>query len=260
MTSPTSEAAHAVHEARARLRASLDALSDHLSPGGALDLARSIIEDQEARQSAADFVKRNPVPTALAATGLAWMGYKLLSGDRDLADPARDPGLTEVEGRPVVPRRPAASARATAPVAPVGAPEPVPGRQDVPRTPDPTLAGPTSAGPTLAGPTLPHPTQTGAPAVESSGADRALAKARGVRRTFARHPLLYGVVGLLTGAVVGVIAALRGGRDDAVEGPADPHAAPEVPMRGVAADEQRAPGNGVYRRPPAPDDLHAHAN
>lgn len=244
MSSSTTEAAHAVHEARARLRASLDALSDHLSPGGALDLARSIIEDRDARQSAADFVKRNPVPTALAATGLAWMGYKLLSGDRDLADPAKEPGLTEVQGRPAVPRHPAASARVTAPVAPAGAPEPHAGRQDVPRVPDPTQTSELTA-------------------VDPSKADRALAKARGVRRTFARHPLLYGVVGLVTGAVVGVIAALRGRRDEAIEEKAptpDPHAAPEVPLRGVAADAKVSPGNGVYRRPPVPDDLQRHAN
>ncbi len=224
MSSSTSDAADAVREARQRLRSSLDALTEQLSPAGALDLARSIIEDQEARRSAVDFVKKNPVPVGLAATGLAWLGYSLLKTDPErLADPRRDPGLTEVSGRP------AAAPPTPPPADPV---EVAAGREDVPRVTAPIAPAP------------PEPSRT----------EKVVETARGVRATFRRHPLLYGVVGLVAGAVAGVIAVLRGRQEDAIDVDdavcADPSA--EGAATYAAGDPIRAEGrsrggNGVAR-------------
>lgn len=228
MSSSTSDAADAVREARQRLRSSLDALTEQLSPAGALDLARSIVEDQEARRSAVDFVKKNPVPVGLAATGLAWLGYSLLKKDPErLADPRRDPGLTEVSGRPdaVPPASPPAEPTVAAA-----------GREDVPRVTAPVAPAPP----------------------EPSRAEKVVETARGVRATFRRHPLLYGVVGLVAGAVAGVIAVLRGRRDDAIDVDVDPDDAvcADPPADGAAtyaagdpirAEGRSRGGNGVAR-------------
>lgn len=209
MNRSTSDAARAVEEARARLRASLDALTDHVSPAGALDMARSLIDDRESRAAAADFVKRNPLPTALAATGIAWLGYALLSGDssQKLADPRRDPGLTEVPGRSVTP--PSTAQRpADAPALSVAPPAARPATEAV------------------------APTKTG------------------LRATFARHPLLYGVVGLVAGAVAGVIAMVKG-RGEAPELPAHEEGSAVDPPATYAAGDPAAarPGNGLLHRP-----------
>lgn len=204
MSTPTSDAAHAVREARARLKASIDALSEHVSPSGALDMARAFVEDHDSRRAAVDFVKRNPLPTALAASGLAWLGYKLISGGDDrLADPKHEPGLTEVAGRAYTPESPHVIAHQPAPPAPPPAPP------------------------------APEPPST----------------ASKVRGAFRRHPLLYGVVGLVAGAIAGVIAVLKRGGDDALEAPADPSEGPAT----YAAGEPAAPrsGNGITRRPRA---------
>lgn len=180
MKSSTADAAETVRAARTHLRDTLSALGDHLTPGGALDAARALVDDTETRREAIDFVKRHPVPTALAGLGLAWLGYTLLSGGDDAPDPRAEPGLTEVPGR-----------RVAAP------PEPATGRRDVPRVELPARA----------------------PGGDGSGP--VLARIEALRATFARHPLLYGVVGLVAGAVMGVVAAVRrgAGGDEATPSP-----------------------------------------
>lgn len=232
MSTSTSDAADAVRAARRRLRSSLDVLTDQISPAGALDLARSIIEDREARESAKSFVKQNPIPTALAATGLAWLGYALLRGEKSppLADPRAEPGLTEVPGRPVVPE-----AAAEGPVNGVHRrAAPTAGRKDVPHTPPPEVSAESAA--------------------EKPVTAEVVSKARGIRATFARHPLLYGLVGLLTGAVVGVVAVLRGRHGDEEVLEVDPKATPDPAGPTTYAAGDPRPGDGALHRVVDPAD------